>query len=219
MTHNEKLKIVRQELKLTQAEMAAKFSIKQSYYSAIERGEKPISTNIIDVLFTSLNVSSQWFYHDIGDIFNNANGAIAWFGDSRVFNVDMSRPTRYAQNLTEQQINFELTHALEQLKEVFNDKKLLTETLHKFNAPDFLIEKFPLQPTFIKYKKEIEKEFEEEFGHLDKKEKNIGMINHLYHSNIEHQRQMLSMLIKYMHTYSDFIIDAISDDASKRKKK
>ena len=69
MNYNEQIKKVRESLKLSQAEMAEKFGITQSYYSAMERGAKDIPASIIDKLINTLGVSSQWFYSSIGTIF------------------------------------------------------------------------------------------------------------------------------------------------------
>ncbi len=64
-----KLKQIRKELRLNQTEMADELGIRQSYYSALERGEKQITTKITTVLFNKLNVSPNWFYNATGNIF------------------------------------------------------------------------------------------------------------------------------------------------------
>jgi transcriptional regulator with XRE-family HTH domain len=69
MHPNERLKAVRSELGLSQLEMSKRLGIGQSYYSALERGEKSIQANLIEKLFNQLKVSTYWWYNSIGDIF------------------------------------------------------------------------------------------------------------------------------------------------------
>jgi len=71
MPIHEKFKLIRKELKLSQAEMAAKLGIKQSYYSEIERGEKEASDNVLNMFFDQLNVNKIWFEEDKGQPFTN----------------------------------------------------------------------------------------------------------------------------------------------------
>lgn len=61
-----KLKALRQFLNLNQKEFAEKLKIKQSYYSAMERGENYISANVIKVLFEEIRVNPDWFYIGAG---------------------------------------------------------------------------------------------------------------------------------------------------------
>lgn len=70
MIIKEKFKEIRTQLNISQSEMAKKLGIKQSYYSAIERGEKEPSDNVLNMLFDHNNVNRVWFYEDRGNVFN-----------------------------------------------------------------------------------------------------------------------------------------------------
>ncbi len=61
-----KLRMLRRWMRLNQEEFAEKLKIKQSYYSAMERGEKPISSKVLNVLFDEIKVSRHWFYFSKG---------------------------------------------------------------------------------------------------------------------------------------------------------
>lgn len=69
MRDNEKLKAIRKALSLSQTQMANRLDIKQSYYSALERGEKQLTSKLISALFNELAVRHDWFYNANGDIF------------------------------------------------------------------------------------------------------------------------------------------------------
>jgi|GEM_PF-5826347 len=76
MNSSEKLKEVREKLNLSQAEMAAKLGIKQSYYSEMERGVKGISKNARSKLFTTCKVNPMWFNSDKGNMFAGSYGVM-----------------------------------------------------------------------------------------------------------------------------------------------
>ena len=214
MEQHERLKEIRKELRLNQNEMAEKLGIKQSYYSAMERGAKPISRATTGILFHTLKVSPDWFLKGNGTIFSDAGdsakGAIAANDMGKILDLAIQghwarRPTRYAQTLTAKEVDFELSHAIDQLKDVYNDRKLLGEFLRKIDAPEFLLEKFPVWPDFKIHKQKIEKEFEEEHNHLSAEELKLLKINMLYHDDFDAVRNSVSKLIKYLHTYAGLI--------------
>lgn len=57
-----KLKTLRKYLRLKQEEFAEKLKITQAYYSAIERGERPISAKVFDTILNEIGVTRAWFY-------------------------------------------------------------------------------------------------------------------------------------------------------------
>jgi transcriptional regulator with XRE-family HTH domain len=57
-----KLKLIRKHLRLTQEEFAEKLHITQSYYSALERGDKKVGPNVLDELFNNIGVSPAWYF-------------------------------------------------------------------------------------------------------------------------------------------------------------
>jgi len=73
MSYNKKLKEIRKKLNLSQSEMGDKLNIKQSYYSALERGVKTIPTSVIECLFKSVGVYPGWFFNSIGNMFSSSN--------------------------------------------------------------------------------------------------------------------------------------------------
>ncbi|NDV83086.1 helix-turn-helix transcriptional regulator [Bacteroides sp. 51] len=71
-----KLKEIRKSMNLNQKEFAEKIGIKQSYYSGIESGKKPINVKVTDALW-KMGVSFDWFYEGKGNIFTNPFSNIA----------------------------------------------------------------------------------------------------------------------------------------------
>lgn len=68
---NSKLKEVRDKLNENQDVFAKRLGITQSYYSAVERGEKAITAKILEKLFKNVGVSSDWWYNSNGNIFSS----------------------------------------------------------------------------------------------------------------------------------------------------
>lgn len=71
MTATNRLKIARKELKLSQQEMAKKIDISQSYYSAIEKGKRPLSDKVYKILSDIFNINIEWLENGKGDMFLN----------------------------------------------------------------------------------------------------------------------------------------------------
>ena len=67
------LKKIRTKMNLSQAKMANKLGIKQSYYSAIERGEKEISKNVISALESNNIIADNSSIEDITRLVLEAN--------------------------------------------------------------------------------------------------------------------------------------------------
>lgn len=91
-----RLKEIRKKLRFSQAEFANRFGIKQSYYSAIERGENKMSGELLSILFTEIGVSPDWYYNGKGDMFNSDNSVE--YSDNNVVNemlIDLNRDPKY----------------------------------------------------------------------------------------------------------------------------
>ncbi|MBL7692146.1 MAG: helix-turn-helix transcriptional regulator [Flavipsychrobacter sp.] len=73
MLTQEKFKAVRSHLGLSQSEMAARLGIKQAYYSAIERGDKDPSKNVMERLFSAVLVNEMWWHEGKGNIINTVS--------------------------------------------------------------------------------------------------------------------------------------------------
>ncbi len=70
MPYGHNLRLIRDTLGLTQAEISEKLGIKQSYYSNMEQGKKGVSANVINMIFNKLNISPSWFFNNIGEMFS-----------------------------------------------------------------------------------------------------------------------------------------------------
>lgn len=66
---NKRLKILRTELDLSQAEFSKKLSLGQSTYAALEIGKSPIKDRHIKLICSTFNVSEEWLRDGKGDMF------------------------------------------------------------------------------------------------------------------------------------------------------
>ena len=64
-----RLKELREYLKLKQGAISTQLGLKQSYYSDVENGKRPVTTRIIIGLRDKYNVSSEWLYTGWGEMF------------------------------------------------------------------------------------------------------------------------------------------------------
>ncbi|MBQ8162151.1 MAG: helix-turn-helix domain-containing protein [Clostridia bacterium] len=69
-----KLKEVRSEIGITQAEMAAQLGISAQYYGLMERGEYPVSDPVAKAIEQKWGISAGWLLFDIGDKVLRKNG-------------------------------------------------------------------------------------------------------------------------------------------------
>ena len=63
---NERLKIIRLKLKLTQDDFAKKIGIKQAAISAIEKGIRNSTDRSINDICREFNVNEEWLRHGTG---------------------------------------------------------------------------------------------------------------------------------------------------------
>lgn len=68
---NERLKVIRQNLKLTQKEFAEGIGIKQSSYSLIEKGQRPLADRYIKSICMAYDVNEKWLLTGEEPIFAN----------------------------------------------------------------------------------------------------------------------------------------------------
>ena len=66
---NERLKIIRLKLKLTQDDFAKKIGIKQAAISAIEKGIRNVTDRIINDICREFNVNEEWLRYGTGEMF------------------------------------------------------------------------------------------------------------------------------------------------------
>lgn len=66
----QRIKEVRQHLKLFQKDFAQAIGLKQSSYSDIERGNAPITERTIIAICSKFNVNEEWLRTGKGEMFN-----------------------------------------------------------------------------------------------------------------------------------------------------
>jgi phage repressor protein C with HTH and peptisase S24 domain len=74
MYDGERLKQLRADLRLTQAEMAEKLGTHVNTYGAYERGAQVPSSDVLLKLYEQFNVSSDWILYGLGDPTSQAQG-------------------------------------------------------------------------------------------------------------------------------------------------
>lgn len=70
MTENQRLKIIRKSLKLTQLEFGASLGLTQAGYSDIERGKNNVSGKIKILLKREHNINLNWLKTGEGEMFS-----------------------------------------------------------------------------------------------------------------------------------------------------
>lgn len=140
-----KLKEIRKRLKLSQVEMSGKLEITQSYYSALERGGKEMPATIIQKLIDNLDVSPNWYYSSVGDIFNSskhditADGANSSYADELVRTIESNPNFDISNNLYFKVVtenSSELAHMTATLKSYFSNVRKLIQFVDQY---DYLI--------------------------------------------------------------------------------
>ncbi len=74
-TTNTRLREVRKYLHLNQKEMAEMLTVKQSYYSEVENGKRPVTGKLVEILSTKKSVSADWMYTGKGEIFTGEHSS------------------------------------------------------------------------------------------------------------------------------------------------
>ena len=70
MTANERLALVRKELKLTQHEFAEKISVATGYVASMEIGSRKVNMRIMKLISSNFNVSLEWLETGQGEMFS-----------------------------------------------------------------------------------------------------------------------------------------------------
>jgi len=71
MSINERIKVLRKTLKLTQTNFGEKVAIAQGHLTNIETGKRDVTEKNIKIICFEFNVSESWLRTGEGDIFNN----------------------------------------------------------------------------------------------------------------------------------------------------
>lgn len=67
----ERVKIIRKELRLTQAEFAEHLDVKGNYIYMVESGKTPVSDRLISAICREFKVSSEWLRTGHGEMFRS----------------------------------------------------------------------------------------------------------------------------------------------------
>ena len=93
---NERLKIIRLKLKLTQDDFAKKINVTRSAISNYEKGTRNIMNRVIADICREFNVNEEWIRHGTGEMFiqniNNTQGGI--YMDNELLNILKSIQTK-----------------------------------------------------------------------------------------------------------------------------
>lgn len=69
MEINNRLKIIRKELNLTQAEFGEKIGLTQSYVANLENSKRELSIKLIKSICSIFNIQENWLITGTGDMF------------------------------------------------------------------------------------------------------------------------------------------------------
>ena len=76
MNANERIKLLRKELGLTQNEFGEKIGLKKSAISQIENGSTSSNPRIVQLICTAFNISEKWLTEGKGDMYTSDEEAI-----------------------------------------------------------------------------------------------------------------------------------------------
>ena len=76
MNTNERIKLLRKELGLTQNEFGEKIGLKKSAISQIENGSTSSNPRIVQLICTAFNISEKWLTEGKGDMYTSDEKAI-----------------------------------------------------------------------------------------------------------------------------------------------
>ncbi|MCF8018339.1 MAG: helix-turn-helix domain-containing protein [Vallitaleaceae bacterium] len=69
MTINDRVKLVRNALKLTQKEFGQRVTLAQTYLSQIEKGDRDVTEKILKIICSEFNVQEEWLRNGVGEMF------------------------------------------------------------------------------------------------------------------------------------------------------
>ena len=217
---NERLKTIREELNFNQLEFSKILEIRQSYYSEMETGKRPVSRKVVNKLRSEYEISTDWMYTGEGD--KNIAKKDIKTDQKNVPSLSTftKNPKRkdlidFYLQMSEEQADFELSIEIENLKDEYNDYTNLLQVLHSLRPAPRLLEKFPLATQFIDYKLKSENDFDIIHGNIKKPSLRKAFKILHYIDTRTHIRQSLSKLISFMHRYAE--MQMLSDYTEKNK--
>lgn len=69
MTINERVKLIRNTLNLTQKEFGQRVTLAQTYLSQIEKGDRDVTEKIFKIICSEFNVEEEWLRNGTGEMF------------------------------------------------------------------------------------------------------------------------------------------------------
>lgn len=207
----DRLKELRDHLGKTQKEIADTIGVKVSFVSDLENNRRSLTKKFASKLKEHFDFSTDWMLNGYGNMYpKNVPREVPQNAKSQKF-------ASY-NNLSDKELDFELSLEIEGFRDIFEDYKKLTQAIHYLKAPDFMREKFSVPGAigeysgdFKTYRGQLEKEFEQDHAHLkDERQLKVLKIIDLYQVNKQHYQYLLSSLIDYIHRYVDFFSDRTS---------
>jgi transcriptional regulator with XRE-family HTH domain len=219
MYGGKKLKQLRQYLGLGQQEVATILNVSQPYYSAIERGKKPITNKLLEEISLKFEIDKEYFSSSTLKPIQEYKGVRTKEyigGNSGGLNSEAknNQVPFYTGYFEENKIDFYYRHpenslnkllsvAIDELKSSYNDYHKLINISINFGQPDFMKEKFNEKQDFKGYKKQLDADLLEDHNHITDQKllKCFRLI--AYQQNSEDYSNSLSQLIFYMDKYQD----------------
>lgn len=208
MSIEKKLKLLRHNLDLTQAEMADSIGLSRPHYSQLESGKRAISLKVLDALFQKHGVNTdEWF-----DVKTTLDHSLqSYHGNIEKVNKEenKSNPIKFDKDYETNKIDFYYSHSdhriekllslrTNDLKETYEAYNKLVNAANQLGAPDSFKEKFSINRTFKEYKKVTDDEILDYNSHVSDK-KLLKCIRLTYYENeINHYNSLIYMIIQYI---------------------
>lgn len=92
MTENERVKVLRKELNLTQEEFGERIGVKKTSISNIESGQRNLTDHMFNSICRDFHVSPEWLRDGTGEMFPalSRNESIAFFVEELMQEADNS---------------------------------------------------------------------------------------------------------------------------------
>jgi len=87
MTINERVRIVRKELKLSQSEFGKRIAVAQSYLASIENGQRDVTPKIFKLICNEYGVNEKWLETGEGEMFQSEGTLLELLG-SKINELD-----------------------------------------------------------------------------------------------------------------------------------
>ena len=76
MNINERIKILRKNLKLTQVDFGEKIGLKKSASSYLEQKDAPVTPRVVQLICTNFNVSEKWLVDGTGEMYTSTEDGV-----------------------------------------------------------------------------------------------------------------------------------------------